>query len=459
MNDLIVIGTSHKHAPVDVRSCVALAEDELPEAYRQLLDRYASEAAILTTCNRTEIYLVPNADGVEPEEIRGWLMEFRGIDLKPEHFFTLGSGAGARHLMEVAAGVDSQVIGDIQIIGQVKDAYLTAREHGALGKVLTRVFETALRAGKRVKTETELFTGAVSISYVAVELARKIFHPLESQRTLVVGAGETGELTAGSLRGRGVRDIVVTNRTESRGRDLIERLGFGEWLPMDRMRDELHRFDIVIVATGARDYVLSYDTMHRAAGKRSGDPMLVVDLSVPRNVDPRVSDIGNIFCKDLNDLNGVIEDNVVRRREEIPKAEQIISEELDELTAWSRTLSITPVIADLKRRAESIAHDMLEQNKGRFTEADFRNVEKLVGSVVRKIIGIPMSHLLNAGHDPEGAQRKAEYIRELFSLGGSGDADEESSVRGVNGSVNGGHRTEESAEHSNATSEGHRGRS
>ncbi len=419
MNNLLVIGTSHKYAPVDIRSRLAFAEEELPEALADLCQKFAAEAAIVSTCNRTELYIVPKEEGVEQEMLHRWLMDFRKVEVDREHLFTLTGSAVAHHLMEVASGIDSQVIGDIQIIGQVKDAYRTAKEYGTLGKILTRLFETALRAGKRVKTETELFTGAVSISYVAVELARKIFYPLEDQKTLVVGAGETGELTALSLKGRGVREIVVANRTEARGRELVERLGFGEWLPMEKMHQELYRFDIVIVATGAREYVLDYQSVRQAVAKRSGATMLVVDLSVPRNVDPRVSQIDNVFCKDLNDLNNVIEVNVERRREEIPKAESIIAEELDELIAWGRLLSVTPVISDLRQRAEALAREMLDQNKGRFSDEDFRNVEKLVGSVVKKIIGLPMSHLLEAGHDPEGAQRKAEYVRELFNLNGS----------------------------------------
>lgn len=444
MNEFFVIGTSHKYAPVDVRARVAFSDEELPEGLDELCRTLAAEAAILSTCNRTELYVVPKGEGVGADDVRRWLANFKDVRLDADHFFTLSAGPAAHHLMEVASGVDSQVIGDIQIIGQVKEAYRAAKERGTLGKTLTRLFETALRAGKRVKTETELFTGAVSISYVAVELARKIFYPLESQRTLVVGAGETGELTAGSLRGRGVREITVTNRTESRGRELIERLGFGEWLPMERMAAELHRFDIVIVATGARDYVLRHDDVRRAAEHRSGDTMLIVDLSVPRNVDPRVSEIENVFCKDLNDLTSVIEANVERRREEIPKAEGIIAEELDEFLMWQRMLPVTPVIADLRRRAETIAHEMLEQNKGRFTDEDFRKVEKLVGSVVKRIIGLPMSHLLEAGRDPEGARRKAEYVKELFNLDSSATDDPE--YRGVNGTNGAGHRQHQEQE-------------
>lgn len=441
MSDLFVIGTSHKYAPVDVRARVAFADEELPEALDSLCRDLAGEAAILSTCNRTELYVVPKAEEIGPEDVRLWLANFKDVRSDAGHFFALHGGPAVHHLMEVAAGIDSQVIGDIQIIGQVKEAYRVAMEQGMLGKILTRLFETALRAGKRVKTETELFTGAVSISYVAVELARKIFYPLEDQKTLVVGAGETGELTIGSLRGRGVREITVTNRTESRGRELIDRLGFGDWLPMERMADELHRFDIVIVATGARDYVLGYDDVRRAAERRSGNTMLIVDLSVPRNVDPRVSAIDNVFCKDLNDLTSVIEANVERRREEIPKAEGIIAEELDEFLTWQRMLSVTPVIADLRRRAESIADEMLRQNAGRFSEDDFIHVEKLVGSVVKRIIALPMSHLLEAGRDPEGALRKAEYVKELFNLTGSSRVPSATPAEDLNG-VGGRHEEE-----------------
>ena len=416
LSQIFAIGTSHNYAPVEFREHIAFAQEELPEALAELRASFAKEAVILSTCNRTELYIVPEKNDLTPDDLIDWLARNRNVEFQPNQFFGLSAGSAARHLMEVAASIDSQVIGDIQIIGQVKEAYRTAKEHGSLGPMLTRLFETALRSGKRVKTETDLFAGAVSISYVAVELARKIFYPLEDQCALVVGAGNTGELTAISLHGRGVREISLANRTTQHGEELIKRLKFGQLLPWDRMADELHHYDIVIVATGSREYILNYETVKRAAIARSGHQMLIVDLAVPRNVDPRVSEIPNVFCKDLNDLNSVIELNVERRREEIPKAEAIISEELEEFSAWHRMAPVRPVIADLQRHAESIAREMLDSNRGRFSEHDFKNIEKLVGSVVKKIIGLPMSHLLNAREDPETAIQRAEHVRDLFGL-------------------------------------------
>lgn len=435
MSGFFTIGTSHRYAPVETREGVAFAEDEIVEVLRRLAEEECREVAILSTCNRTEIYVVPKKMTTTPEGMLAWLVEDRGIDPVAEHFFALTDMRAARHLMEVASGIDSQVTGDIQIIGQVRNGYQTAREAGTLGPVLTRLFETALRAGKRVKTETDLFAGAVSISYVAVELARKIFYPLEDQRTLVLGAGDTGELTAVSLHGRGVKDIVVANRTEGRAERLVEKLRFGRTMRWEDVGEELHTFDIVIVATGARDYVLDVDQVRKAAHRRSADQMLIVDLAMPRNVDPRVSEIPNVFCKDLNDLNGVIAANVERRREEVPRAEAIIDEELEEFAAWHRMAPVRPVIADLRRRAGSIAHEMLEQNRRRFSEEDFANVEKLVDAVVRKIIAMPMSRLLEAREDPEAALRHAEQVRNLFGLApddgddGNNDDDDEGRTR------------------------------
>jgi len=425
VSSFFTIGTSHRYAPVEMRERVAFAADELADVLRALAAGDCREVAILSTCNRTELYAVPEHPDFTPARALAWLTADRRIEQVEDHFFQLTDLRAARHLMEVASGIDSQVTGDIQIIGQVKNAYQTAREAGTLGPVLTRLFETALRAGKRVKTETGLFTGAVSISYVAVELARKIFYPLESQRTLVIGAGDTGELTAISLHGRGVKDIAIANRTEERGRELIERLGFGRILRWEEIAGELHRFDIVIVATGARDYVLDFETVHRAASERGNDQMLIVDLAMPRNVDPAVTTIPNVFCKDLNDLNSVIASNVERRREEVPQAEAIIDEELEEFAAWHRMAPIRPVIADLRRHAATIAREMLEQNRRRFSEEDFTNVEKLVDSVVRKIIALPMSRLLEARDDPEAALRHAEQVRNLFGLGADAGKDEE----------------------------------
>jgi glutamyl-tRNA reductase len=284
--------------------------------------------------------------------------------------------------------------------------------------VLDRLFNVALHTGKRVKSETDLFAGAVSISYVAVELAKKIFHPIAGKRTLVIGAGESGELAARNLHGQGARNITITNRTEARGHDLIARMGFGSWMQLEALPARLHEFDIIIVSTGAQNYLISYEHA-RAAAARRDEPQLIVDISVPRNVDPRINTIPMIFCKDLNDLNSVVEQNVERRRAELPRAEIIIAEELAKFSAWCNLLPVTPVVAELKRWGEEIARAELEKNRGRFSEGDYENVERLVASVVKKIIGMPMAHLLDAQTDTERVLRKAEYVRLLFNLNGS----------------------------------------
>lgn len=414
--DIYVIGTTHRFSPLEFREKLAFSDEELGAALDELRGTIASEAAVLSTCNRTEIYVVPRHEGFTAEQLKAWLTGWKQIDLPDPYLFALYSSGAARHLLEVASGVDSQILGDIQIIAQVKQAYLAAREKGVIGKRLDRLFTTALHTGKRVKSETDLFTGAASISYAAVELSRKIFHPLEDKKTLVVGAGDTGELTARSLHGQGVRSITITNRSPERATRLIEALGFGEQMPMEALKDRLHEFDIVIVSTGAQEHILGYDDVRASSSRRHGRMQLIVDISMPRNVDPRVSSIPGIFCKDLNDLNNVIESNVERRRGELPIVEAIVTEELAKFATWCNLLPVTPVVAELKRQSEEIARAELERNRHRFTDEEFRNVEKLVGSVVRKIIGRPMAHLLDAAADREDTLAKAEYVRVLFDL-------------------------------------------
>lgn len=419
--NIYAIGTSHKLSPVEVREGVVFAEEEMPDALQSLQDELAAEAVILSTCNRTEIYVVPRNDYFNSDRLKEWLQHWKKTEIPSEHLFAIHSGTAVKHLFEVAAGIDSQVIGDIQIIGQVKQAFRIAQQNGTVGKLLSRLFTTALRTGKRVKTETDLFSGAVSVSYVAVELAKKIFYPLKDQQTLVVGAGETGELTARNLRSQGVRNITITNRTEERGRRLIEELGFGHWMPLNQLAARLHEFDIVIVSAGAPDYLITYQDARASVGGRGSEPQLIVDISVPRNVDPRVSSITGIFCKDLNDLNNVIQENVERRRSELPRAEAIITDELAEFAAWCRLLPVTPIIAQLNRQSEQIARAELEKNRHRFNEAEFAHIEKLVGSVVRKIIGVPMAHLLETEADRDHLMLKAEYVRILFNLDSTDD--------------------------------------
>jgi len=418
---------SHHTAPLDLRERLAFAEEEISEALVALRREMAREAVIITTCNRTELYLTPADEELTADHLRQWLARRRDVPLSDSHVRSMGDPATvAHHLFSVAAGIDSQVIGDIQILGQVRDAYETARTQGSAGKVLSRLFSSALHAGKRVRSETDLGAGAVSISYVAVELARKIFHPLSSQRALVVGAGDTGELAARNLHEQGVRTIAIANRTPERAHTLVERLGFGTYLPMEQLGERLREFDIVIVSTGAREYLVTYEMAAASAERRGGRPQLIVDISVPRNVDPRINAIPLVFCKDINDLNGVIEVNVERRRAEVPKAERIVEEEVERFMAWHRLLPVTPTIAELKRRGEEIAHAELQRNRNRFSQHDYENVEKLVGSVVKRLLDLPLAHLLDAEQHPEHTMMKAEYIRLLFNLdavnGGSGEA-------------------------------------
>lgn len=421
--DIYVIGTTHRFSPLEFREKLAFTEAELGAALDELRGTIASEAAVLSTCNRTEIYVVPSQEGFTAEHLKSWLTTWKKIDLPDPYLFSLYSASAVRHLLEVASGIDSQILGDIQIIAQVKQAYMAARERGVVGKRLDRLFTTALHTGKRVKSETELFTGAASISYAAVELARKIFHPFEDKKTLVVGAGDTGELTARSLRGQGVHSVTITNRSPERAEKLVKTLGFGEVMPMGDLQSRLHEFEIVIISTGAPDFLISYEDVRASAARRNGRIQLIVDISLPRNVDPRVSTITGVFCKDLNDLNTVIESNVERRRGELPIVEAIVSEELAKFATWCSLLPVTPVVAELKRQSEDIARIELERNRHRFTEEEFRNVEKLVGSVVRKIIGRPMAHLLDAAADREDTLVKAEFVKLLFDLNGNGKSE------------------------------------
>ena len=414
MSRFFVIGTSHRQASVALREKVAFAEEEVVEVTGRLRAAGCREAAIISTCNRTEIYCVPSGDDFTPQTALDWLAAEREITVESDHFFTLHDRLAARHLFEVAASLDSQIVGDIQILGQVKRAYQHARDAKHLGPVLTRLFEVALRSGKRIKTETDLFLGAVSISYVAVELAKKIFYPLSDQKALVIGAGETGELTAISLHGQGAGQIDIANRTRERGERLLERLDFATMVPWDEMPDRLGDYDIVIVATGAREYVLDYETIAKAAEGTS--QMLLIDLAVPRNIDPRASEIPNVFCKDLNDLNAVIAANVEKRREEIPQAEAIISEELEEFVAWHAMAPVRPVIAELHRRAESIARDMLDEHRKRFPEESFADVEKLVNAVVRRIIAQPLARLLERPKEDEDVHERISKVRDVFGM-------------------------------------------
>lgn len=347
---LFSIGINHKTAPLEVREKMAISEVKLPE----VLNRFKSDLAeclIVSTCNRTELYGVTNGNGLDSDYIKQRLIDFNGAfdTVKKEHFYEFILGSATDQIFNVATSIDSMVVGDSQIMHQIKKSYQIASENGSTGKVLNQMVQKALHAAKRVKSETGLFEGAFSISYAAVELATKIFGELNDMTALVIGAGETAELTIESLLKKNIKKVYITNRTKANAESLLNRLKEhgkfdSEVLDYCNFKEKLSTIDIIISSTGSSEYILKYDEFKNIAKKRKGEPILMIDIAVPRDIDPNIDKLGNVFLKNIDDLNAIVETNYEKRMSVIPEVKNIVSHEVLEFLVWYYTIPVLPAI-------------------------------------------------------------------------------------------------------------------
>src|SRR5215204_122414 len=356
---IVLTGLSHKTAPVEVRECLALGKERVVEALGRLVDgELVREGLIVSTCNRVEVLAVLDDARVAEgsERVLEVMTGGRGFprDLLTKHVYTRTDAEAVRHLFRVASSLDSMVVGEPQILGQVRQAYTQAVEAGTAGRVLHRLMHHAFHTAKRVRSETEIASAAVSVSYAAVELGRKILGTLEGRTVLLVGAGEMAELAARHLRKAGAARILVANRTHETALRLAAEFG-GEAVPYERFPHFLAEADVVICSTGARKYIIT-EQMARAARKlRRNRPSFFIDISVPRNVDPRVGEVGNLFVFDVDDLESVVASNLREREREAVRAEEIVRAETAEALKALRSLDIGPTVASLKEKVRGLA--------------------------------------------------------------------------------------------------------
>ena len=416
---ILTLGLNHHTAPVEIRERLAFPEDDQPSALARLIRDYGlSEAAILSTCNRSELYLAADGDG-GLDQARRFLAETQGIDVQTleSHFYQLSDSEAAIHLFRVASGIDSLVIGESQILSQVRQSLETAQQNGSARLLLNELFQRSLRVGKRARAETDIGRGRLSISTAAVELASQVFENLERCRALLVGAGEMGELTAQYLVDAGVERLLVSNRTLARAQELARRFG-GEAAPFETLSEHLAGSDIVISSTGATDYVIGPDDLRPAMRERRGRPLFLIDIAVPRDIDPAVRDIDNIFLFDIDDLEQVIAANRQEREGEIRRVQDIIDDELKQFLHWFNALGTGPLIRDLRQHAA----DLQQQELARWTaklgtlSADNR---KLVESVLRgyanKLLHEPLVQIREFANDDDGYLH-LDTVRRLFNL-------------------------------------------
>jgi glutamyl-tRNA reductase len=421
---LVLIGINHRTALVDVREKLWFSDDELRAALAELKARYFSECFIISTCNRTELYGVAGAAAEQDSPkhtaapVIDYLLNFKSAadGSTRDALYTLGGAAAAAHLFKVAAGIDSMIIGDIQILNQIKAHYNLAADMHMTGTFLSKLIQTAFHVGKRTRTETTIGEGAVSVSYAAVELANKIFSNLGEKSALLIGAGETGEITAKNLVGRGIGSLTIANRTRAKADELAAAIG-GTAIDLDDLLVKLKDVDIVISSVNSPSYVLTADQVKRTMKARSNSPLLIVDIGVPRNIDPDVNKLENVFVHTMDSLSRIVDQNVSRRKTEIPAVNAIILEELTSISQWFESLQVNPTISDLREMFESVRAEEVKKNINRFSKEDRELVDLVTKRIVNKLLHLPTTNLKSTnGDNADDRHTRIHTIRTLFGL-------------------------------------------
>jgi len=429
VSELLLLGTSHRVAPVELRERVALTGRQAANIATALCaERQISEAVAISTCNRTELYLVgepafaeragleqlAQLSGIEPAELARATYTPRNCD-------------AARHLFRVTGGLESMVVGEHEIHGQVRRAFEHARETGTTGPLTSRLFAAALVTGKRVRAETGIARSHVSLSSVAVELAERLLGELRGRPVVIIGAGEMSELTAQALAARGVSTIFVANRHAARARSVAERFG-GEVVGLDRLPEKLEAADIVLASTSSPHPIVEHEELEIVMRARAHRPLLLIDIAVPRDIDPRCGSIEGVTLRDIDDLQSVVSDNLSSREADVPAAEAIVEQEIVRFARWLGQSDVRPTIAALRARGDEIVERVLEENAGRWETAsprDLARIEALARAVMSRLLHEPTIRL--RGLDAQRSHGSIELLRDLFALrdeagaGGAGD--------------------------------------
>ncbi|MBA3255956.1 MAG: glutamyl-tRNA reductase [Pyrinomonadaceae bacterium] len=418
---IVLVGVNHKTAPVEVRELLAFSEEACAEGLRALVDgEVVSEGLIVSTCNRVEVLTATTSEQIKQsrERITNFLSQSRSLphDLFRDHSYSHIDDQAVRHIFRVASSLDSMVVGEPQVLGQVRQAYSIALEAGTAGRVLNRLIHQAFRVAKRVRTETGIAANAVSISYMAVELGKKIFGSLKGQSVLLVGAGEMAELSARHLINAGVARVLIANRTEESSARLAKEFG-GETVSFERLADYLPDADIVVCSTGAGEYVVTADMARKALNRRRNRPAFFIDISVPRNLDPAIGELPNAFVFDIDDLESVISSNIKEREREAERAELIVDSEVMQFQQSLRVMEIGPSIGALRLKLQDIARsEMIRQRNrlGHLTLEQERAVEALLLSTVNKI-SHPLIDRMRRSFDG-GDNESIQAWRDVFDL-------------------------------------------
>jgi glutamyl-tRNA reductase len=430
--ELVVCGVNHRTSPVELRERLALSPDAVRAWLAGARDADSvREVAVLSTCNRTELYAVTNhgegaaalaharlSDLAGANGRNGASDPGTGIPIAPEHVYAHRGADAARHAMRVAAGLDSLVLGERQILGQVKDAYALARTAGTVGAVLDRMFGAALHAAKRVHTDTEVGSGAVSVASAAIVLAEKVLGTLAGRKVLVIGAGDTGTLAARHLAKHQPAALLLANRTLARAEALAAEVG-GRALALDAIPAALAEVDVTVCTTRATDYVITAGMVSKALRGRSGRALVLVDIAMPRNVDPAAAAADNVFVYAIDALSAVVDHSLARRRRETIRADAILEEEAEKFGTWLRSQAAMPLVRELHEHFERVRADEVKRSLKHFSPEEQPHVEQLTKALISKLLQAPTIRLKGIDPAQESGLCWAETVRGLFALGSS----------------------------------------
>lgn len=417
---ILLVGLNHSTAPVEVRERVAFTVEQSRLALAELSAKgLLREDVILSTCNRSEIYGTTEGDSIPVDEIRTFVSEFHQVPPAALNgcFYQQTQEEAVRHLFRVASSLDSQLVGEPHILGQVRNAFVLALENKSTGTTLNRLFQKAVEVGKRVRAETEIGSRPVSLSSVAVETAAKIFGNLEGRSVLVLGAGEMSELTVESLALHGVKQFAVANRSFERAEDLAKKFNASA-IPWERLDEALLPPDIVISSTSSPDFVITKLHLERLMSARKHRAMFFIDIALPRDIDPRVQDIYNVYLYNLDDLKSIAESNRSEREKDIPKAEKIVDEEVNLFMRWHEGLSAVPTVTSLRKKIDQIRITELEahlRKLGPLGDRERNIIDALTQSIVNKILHEPTIRLKRSRDETERRDH-AHALRYLFDL-------------------------------------------
>jgi glutamyl-tRNA reductase len=426
---IVIVGLSHKTAPVEIREKLAFAPTAMERPLRQMLELPAiAEGLIVSTCNRVELCAVTKEPEAAIASLRRFLAEYH--EVPPEEIngslYNYQGEEAIRHLFRVSSSLDSMVLGEPQILGQIKTAYGYAAEFRTCGLILNRFLHKAFSVAKRVRTETAIASNAVSVSFAAVELARKIFDRLDNKGVMIIGAGEMCELAARHFVANGVSKVLVTNRTFERAEKLAAEFQ-GKAIPFEDFVDHLAEVDIVMTSTGAPNFILGQRQMEEVLKRRKNRPMFLIDIAVPRDIDPKVNKLDNAYLYDVDDLQGVVQANLKERQKEAGKAEAIVEQEIGQFYQWLGNLEVKPTIIALRRKLEEIRQQELDKTFGNLKDLSTgqrKSIEAMTGAIINKILHQPTAILKRTQNDSSG-EDYVDAVRTLFDLPAPADDDKE----------------------------------